>query len=231
MVSLTPSFSPCLVAMNACTRALSLSGLLATSRSYWLPEQGCWGCVFWGRGGRGGRVGCRVWVMRPGLSGDLELQKGSHRDLQEMTWHTSLNPVGKTLRKSFLSQTTSLFTLQNEVALHHHSGTAASSANQVLQGDLSETPMAESGLADLLIFNFTLFSVNMSCACDLRRNHRWLCFFPQTSLTSNPKPKILSTHHSEEAAGGARACRRRDWGQTPAAKRKKDKELTKNIEI
>ena len=111
MLSLTPSFSPCLVAMNACIRVLSLSGLLATSRSYWLPEQGCWGCVFWGRGGRGGRVGCRVWVMRPGLSGDLELQKGSHRDLQEMTWHTSLNPVGKTLRKSFPLQSNNLFSL------------------------------------------------------------------------------------------------------------------------
>lgn len=48
-----------------------------------------------------------------------------------MTRHVSLDPVGRTLSKPFPSQAASFITLQNEVALCHPSGPAASSANQV----------------------------------------------------------------------------------------------------
>lgn len=111
-------------------------------------------------------------MMRPGLSIDLELQKRSNRDLKEMTRHVSLDPVGKTLSKPFLSQAASFITLQDEVALCHPSGTAASSANQVSR----ETYLKLLWQSQAWLTSFRLillFSESMSCACDLRRSHRW----------------------------------------------------------
>lgn len=140
------------------------------SGSCWLPEQG--------------------W----GLSNEIKVQP-RFEATKGLQWRAAGDnlmyfpgPCGTTPRKSFPSLTTLLFTFQKAAALCHHSGTSVSSASQVF---------SLSGLANLFTFNFTLFRISVNCAHDFRRIHRLLhCFFFQTSLTSNSKPQIPSTHHS-----------------------------------
>lgn len=111
-----------------------------------------------------------------------------------MAWHIALDPTGEPSRKSFPSPWHPSLCFRMKLSF------VVTQTQLWFQTRISGATylrlLCQSQAWLTFLHFFTLFGVNVTCARDLRSNHRLLrCFLPETS-TSNPKPKIPSTHHS-----------------------------------